>query len=101
MRRRKWFILAVLVLLVAVAGIGLTSTLAWSANSAEPATIQQYGISWDVIASGGTTMSGSSYTMLSTTGQAVAGPSSGTEYTLLSGYWQKFISEILLPIIFG
>jgi hypothetical protein len=47
-------------------------------------------INWDVIASGGGTMSSTNFVMDGTIGQTVAGPSSSTSYLLNSGFWQDF-----------
>ncbi|CUS06351.1 protein of unknown function [Candidatus Promineifilum breve] len=61
-------------------------------------------LGWQVIAAGGSTMSSSSYTLLSTTGQPVAGAASGADHTLLSGYWygfQQFVWTVLLPVVMG
>lgn len=101
MRKRKKLLLAMLLIII-VAGIGVASMFIWSPASAEQPTIVEQGpITWDVIASGGTTMSSGSFIMLSTTGQPIAGPASGPDHTLLSGYWQAFVDRVLLPIIFG
>lgn len=102
MRRRTKIILGLLLLIVLVGGIGVVSAMTWTpASAGQPALVQEGPVNWDVIASGGTTMSSSSFILLSTTGQPVAGPSSGTDHTLLSGYWQAFVDKVLLPIIFG
>lgn len=102
MRRRTRILLTLLLLVVVVAGLGLASTMNWAPVSAQqPAAVQQGPITWDVIASGGATMSSGSFILLSTTGQPIAGPSSGTEHTLLSGYWQAFVDKVLLPIFYG
>ena len=102
MLTRKRFLLLLLVLAVAAAGLSLL-LLSAPAVAQQPATPQQTSLSWDVtwnvVGSGGTTMSSSSYTVLSTTGQPVAGPASGDTYTLHSGYWQEFLYRILLPLI--
>ncbi len=69
---------------------------------AEPAAPMAHELTWDVVANGGATMSSSSYTLLSTAGQPVAGRSASSGYNLLSGYWagiQEFMTEVFLPII--
>lgn len=86
------------VAVIAVALVALALVLPAPAAASPTAT----DLSWQVIASGGQTVSSSSYTMLSTAGQPVAGPASSTNYSLLSGYWQSFqaaIREIFLPIV--
>lgn len=98
MLTRKRMILTLLLLAVAGAWLAMALTSA-QANARQPAAVQQYGMTWDVVASGGTTMSSSSYRLESTTGQAVAGPSSNEDHTLLSGYWQEFLWRVLLPIV--
>lgn len=102
MLTRKRFLLILLLLAVAGAGLSLL-LLSAPALAQQPEAPQQtslsWDVTWDVVGSGGTTMSNSSYTLLSTTGQAVAGPASGETYTLHSGYWQELLYRILLPFI--
>lgn len=47
-------------------------------------------INWDVIASGGGTMSSANFVLDGTIGQTVAGPSSSASFVLNSGFWQNF-----------
>lgn len=47
-------------------------------------------IDWDVIASGGGSMSSTNYILDGTVGQPVAGPSTSTNYALNAGFWQNF-----------
>ncbi len=47
-------------------------------------------INWDVIASGGGTMSSANFVLDGTIGQTVAGPSTSTNFNLNSGFWQDF-----------
>jgi hypothetical protein len=47
-------------------------------------------INWDVIASGGGPMSSVNFLLDGTLGQAVAGPSTSTNFVLNAGYWQDF-----------
>lgn len=49
-------------------------------------------INWDVIASGGGTMSSANFVLDGTIGQTVAGPSSSASFVLNSGFWQNFAS---------
>lgn len=102
MLTRKRFLLLIVVLVVAAAGLSLF-LLSAPAVAQQPAAPQQTSLSWDVtwnvVGSGGTTMSSSSYTLLSTTGQPIAGPAASDSYTLHSGYWQELLYRILLPFI--
>ena len=75
-----------------------------AALALEPAAPTATDLSWQVVAAGGQTMSSSSYTLLSTAGQPVAGTASGGNYSVLSGYWygfQEFVRTLLLPFIVG
>jgi hypothetical protein len=94
-----------LLLVVAVVLLGwIVLTLSVPQTAAGPQAVQTSDLSWNVVANGGTTMSSASYTLLSTSGQPVAGESAGGSYTLISGYWadlRTFISEIFLPAVRG
>lgn len=97
MRRWKRFAVIGLVLVLLLFAAAVVAALAL-----EPAAPAATDLSWQVIASGGATMSSTSYALLSTTGQPVAGPTSGSNYTVLSGYWyglQVFIRNLFLPVI--
>lgn len=90
--------------LVLVLGLLFVAVVAALALPAEPTAPVATSLDWQVIGSGGTTMSSASYTLQSTAGQAVAGPSSSANYSLLSGFWQSFqaaIREIFLPVSIG
>lgn len=94
---RNWKRLAVvgsvIVLLLAVAVVAL---------ALEPSAPAATDLTWHVIASGGQTMSSGSYSVLSTVGQPVTGPSASDNYNVLSGYWygiQEFLRNIFLPIV--
>lgn len=87
-----------LVVVLVVGVIALALLLPGPAAAAPTAD----SISWQVLASGGQTMSSAHYTMLSTAGQPVAGTATSANYGLLSGYWyglQDFLRQIFLPII--
>ena len=103
MRKRKRLSMVFLAGGLLLAGTLLVLVLAVAPIAAElGSTSASYDLSWDVIASGGTTMSSSSYSMLSTSGQSVVGEASSSSNTLLSGYWHgvsNFIYEVLLPLI--
>lgn len=59
-------------------------------------------INWDSTGNGGTTMQSASFTMYSTTGQAITTPMQGSDYTPKNGFWSGVfgdIYEIFLPMI--
>jgi hypothetical protein len=98
---RRWKRLTLIV--VVVAAILFVAAVV-AALALEPAAPAQTDLSWQVIANGGATMSGPSYTLMSTTGQPVAGMATGGDHTLLSGYWygfQTFIRNLFMPFIIG
>lgn len=95
-----------MVVLVVLSGIWMIFNLGVPYATAESGETAVVDVSWEVVANGGTTMSSSSFVLLSTTGQPVVGEASSTSYSLMSGYWtgivmdiEKFIGEILLPIV--
>ena len=94
-----------LLIIAAVILLGwIVVSLSVPRTAAGPQAVQTSDLSWNVVANGGTTMSSSSYTLLSTSGQSAAGESSGGSYTLISGYWtdlRTFIAEIFLPVVRG
>ena len=95
-RRSSFVVLLVVALLLVVAVV--------AALALEPAAPMATDLSWQVIASGGQTMSGPSFTMLSTAGQPVAGAAGSANHTLLSGFWyglQETVRQLLLPFITG
>lgn len=103
MQKRKRFYMALVV--VGVLLIGAVALLAFSVVSAVAEPLPDspnFSFTWDVVGSGGTTMSSASYTVLSTSGQAVVGETSSTGYTLQSGYWtgiKEWIYKIFLPLV--
>lgn len=103
MRKLKRRYLALLALGFGLLILWAALTLLASPALAEPLPASpSYEITWDVVADGGTTMTSTSYTLFSTTGQPVAGEASGTSHSLLSGYWQgirEFFLGAFLPII--
>lgn len=107
MNRRKIMMgLGALVLLTAV-----TLSLLWqgqrvAAAPEAPASIYQtqlssanYGLNWNVAATGGGTISSANYQLTSTIGQPTAAVSSGANYEVRSGFWQEFIYRLFLPLI--
>lgn len=92
--------IALLVVVLLLFGVAVVAALALPAAPATPAA--GYDLTWQVVASGGQTMSGGSFRLYSTAGQPVAGPAGSANYSLLSGYWQSFqaaVRNILLPVI--
>ena len=97
MHKWKRLLLISLVLVLALLLVAAVAALAL-----EPAAPAATTMTWDVVASGGATLSSSSYTMLSTAGQPVTGTMSGDNYSLLSGYWQglqEIVRNLFMPFI--
>lgn len=95
--------LLLLVLVVILLG-WLALTLAAPPAAAGPQTAQAVNLSWNVVANGGSTMSSTSYTIVSTSGQPVAAESASGSYSMISGYWaglRAFISDVFLPAVYG
>lgn len=96
---RKWKRFGAIALVAAVLVLAVT---VFAALAMEPAATDAFSIDWKVLASGGTTMSSASYTMMSTTGQPVTGTSSSANYSVLSGYWyglMDVIRNLFMPFI--
>jgi len=97
-QNRKKILLVVAAFLL----VWIIMTLSIPRAAASPQAVQTFVLSWNDVANGGTTMSSASYTLLSTSGQPLAGESAGSSYTLFSGYWpdlRTFIWEIFLPAV--
>jgi hypothetical protein len=62
-------------------------------------TVDANKIFWDVVASGGSTITSAHYIMHSTAGQPVIGTMASTHYILHSGYWYTSKPFLFLPII--
>ena len=93
-----------LLLLAALLVLAIAILLATPTAMAGPGSVQAYEVPWDVVASGGATMSSASYTIMGTAGQPAAGPSSSSSYELLSGYWQaleELMRQVFMPIQLG
>jgi hypothetical protein len=90
---KRWKIILVIALVVLVALIAVMAVTALS-----PAAPQQNAITWQVVASGGSVMSSSTYTMISTSGQPAVGSTSGSSWSVMSGFWQA-LSRLLLPVV--
>lgn len=59
-------------------------------------------LSWNVVASGGQTMSSASYTLDGTLGQPTAGEAGSGRYALLGGYWTEVgaaLKTIFMPLV--
>ncbi|MFC1997940.1 hypothetical protein ACFLXI_10130 [Chloroflexota bacterium] len=100
-RKRLYIALPVIGVLL----VGAAALLAFSVMSAAAEPLPDspnFSFTWDVVGSGGTTMSSASYTVLSTTGQPVVGVTLSENHTLQSGYWtgiKEWIYEIFLPLL--
>ena len=95
----KWKRFGAIALLVAVLVLAVA---VFAALAMEPAAADGFGIDWKVLASGGTTMSSASYTMMSTTGQPATGLSAGPNYSVYSGYWYGFmdvVRNLFMPFV--
>ena len=94
----KWIVVG-----VGLVGAWVLLALLATAASAEPLSASDsFAITWDVIANGGTTMSSTSYTLVSTSGQAYVGETSSANYSLYSGfwsYWVSYVRDVFLPLI--
>lgn len=85
------------ILIGGVTGLVLLSMIsaAWAFTPAAT-----YDPSWNVIGGGGATFTTSgSYSLGGTIGQNAAGPLSGGNYTLNSGFWQPGNFSVYLPIV--
>ena len=90
---RKW-ILSLLLLIIAVAVLGVVSASA----------LAGYTLDWWTVDGGGATSStGDSYSLDGTMGQLDAGTSTGGVYTLAGGFWgggaAAIESNLFLPLI--
>ena len=88
-KRKTLFVVALVVLVALVAVVAVT---------ASPAAPLQDAITWQVVASGGSAMSSSTYTLISTAGQPAIGPSQSSNYSVMSGFWQA-LSRLLMPVV--
>jgi hypothetical protein len=89
--KRKWF-LSLLLLVSAVAVLGVVSTFA----------LGGYTLDWWTVDGGGYTFStGGSYSLGGTIGQPDAGASSNGTYTLASGFWGGTLAQhrLYLPLV--
>lgn len=103
MHNRKRLYVALLIIGVVLIGAVALFVLSVVSAVAEPLPDSpNFSYTWDVVGSGGTTMTSTSYTVLSTTGQPVVGETSSAGYTLQSGYWagvKEWIYRIFLPLV--
>ncbi len=97
-KQAKWMMVG-----VGFVGAWVLLALLATAATAEPLSASDsFEITWDVIANGGTTMSSTSYTMVSTSGQAYVGETSSANYSLTSGfwsYWVRYVRDVFLPLV--
>ncbi len=92
----KLAVLAVSVLVVVQIGFCANTT---KVSIAEPATGEQ--INWQVISSGGTEGSSTSFRLMGTVGQTAVGTGSSDSYGLSHGYWQDFAGGCCIPPLRG
>ncbi|MDX1412862.1 MAG: hypothetical protein R3293_01660 [Candidatus Promineifilaceae bacterium] len=99
-RRRKFIWVVIAAFLVAgIVLIGLVPLTAAGSNASAG-----MDLSWNSVASGGATISSTSYTLQGTVGQAATGELSSSNHTLFSGYWsdfRSFIFEFFLATVRG
>jgi hypothetical protein len=91
MKRKRWFILLCLLVLLALAIVPVLAE-----------TNATYDLSWWTVDSGGVTGSTSgNYTLSGTAGQPDAGSLSFGDYDLAGGFWQALLEklEVFLPLI--
>lgn len=82
--------------------MGLLALSAASALAQPAAPSASYDMTWDVFASGGTTMTSANFRMLSTAGQPLTAVSESASYDLKSGYWyglQNVLRRVFLPLL--
>ena len=98
-----------LIVATVVVMIGLFTLLsAPTLAAAQPPTTVQtasspsYQLNWDVAGNGASMMQSASFTMYSTTGQAVTSPMSSSTFSLKNGFWSgvfEGIYKVFLPMI--
>jgi hypothetical protein len=108
MKQRLLRLVALLLVAVLVGTVLVTLTLrAASANTTVTEinfnNVQMgsdsYGLEWNVTASGGSSITSSSYRLSSTIGQPAAANFASPSFEHRAGYWQEWIYRLLLPII--
>ena len=106
MRKQRRFFLLLLLFLLLLAALPAIFNLQLPTATAESGETAVFDLSWDVVASGGATMSSDSFLLLSTTGQPAVGEVSSSSYSFLSGYWagivveiKNVVEKILLPVV--
>ncbi len=60
---------------------------------------EHFGLGWNVVASGGNTMSSAHFGLASTTGQTVIGNSSSANFAHRAGFWQARLYRVFLPFV--
>ena len=101
----------VLLVVVAVAAlvllIGVLSFASRPVTAAPPASVPMasspsYQLNWEVVSNGGATMTSTTYTMYSTTGQTAVNNMSGSSYTVENGFWHGIFQglyKLFVPMI--
>jgi hypothetical protein len=68
-------------------------------SSLAPMDSDNFGLYWNVVASGGGTISSAHFRLSSTIGQPVIGNFDSVHFEHRAGFWQEWIYRIFLPII--
>ena len=88
-------LIGVSMVLALVVGLAFPGTRGVASSSNPDAA---YSLFWQVVASGGTPLTSTHYTMRSTAGQAAIGNLSSAHYKLHSGFWYSYI-RLYLPTV--
>jgi hypothetical protein len=100
MRKKRVLLLLGLGLLVATSL--LLSLFVLDARAEPVGTSPNFRLTWEVFSSGGNVMTGDSYRLSSTSGQALVRQSASTNYEMQHGFWTgigDFLSRLLLPLV--
>lgn len=99
-RKHPRIFMAGTLLLIVVVLLSLSA----AAVLAQPSgPVANYGMTWDVFASGGVTMSSAHFRMMSTAGQPLTAISTSANHSLKSGYWQglqEVIRRVFVPMLY-
>ncbi len=100
--KRKWF-LSLLLLVIAIALLGVVSASALPLRFASGTIVASYGLDWWTVDGGGaSSSSGGSYSLDGTIGQPDAGTSIGGTYALAGGFWGGGAAagyDLFLPLV--
>ena len=108
MMKKVFITLLVVTTIVLLTGIVTALSMPAPATPSMPETSvplgssASYQLNWEVMANGGSTMSSTSFTLYSTSGQNVTTTMSSSSYTLKNGFWHGVFEDIynvFLPLI--